>query len=241
MPRSGEDCRMSQTRPHIVVRNTTPEDFPSIIELSHQVYPFAPPYTDVQLGSHHRLFPEGQFVAVDTASQEVVGMAANLIVRWDDYDMQTNWRDFTDNGMFTNHDPVRGRTLYSAEVMVSPSRQRQGIGSKIYEARLAMVTRLRLLRIRGGGRLRHYHRYADRMSAEDYVIKVIRGELRDPTLSYQLKCGYHVIGVVSDYLFKDPESLGWVAVLEWINDAVAKPEDYAGRDARFHVMGTRSQ
>lgn len=210
-----------------------PGDFPSIIELSRQVYPFGPPYTEVQLASQQRIFPEGQFVAIDTLFQEVVGMAASLIVRWDDYDMQTNWRDFTDNGLFTNHDSERGRTLYSAEVMVSPSRQRQGIGSRMYEARLAMVKRLGLLRIRAGGRLRHYHRYADCMSAEAYVLKVIRGELRDPTLSYQLKCGYHVIGVVPDYLPADPESLGWVAVLEWINDTVAKPEDYAGRDVRF--------
>ena len=232
---------MPQTQPHIIVRNTIPEDFSSIIKLSGQVYPFAPPYTAIQLGSHHRLFPEGQFVAVDSASQEVVGMAASLIVRWDDYDVQTNWRDFTDNGMFTNHDPVGGRTLYSAEVMVSPSRQRQGIGEKIYAARLAMVRRLGLLRIRAGGRLRHYHRYANRMSAEEYVSKVIRGELRDPTLSYQLKCGYHVIGVVPNYLLKDPESLGWVAVLEWVNDAVARPEDYAGRDARFQVSSRSSR
>jgi len=232
---------MSHTRSHIVVRNTIPADFPSIIELSRLVYPFAPPYTETQLGSQQRLFSEGQLVAIDTLSQEVVGMAASLIVRWDDYDMQTNWRDFTDNGLFTNHDHVRGRTLYSAEVMVSPSRQRQGIGSKIYKARLAMVRRLGLLRIRAGGRLRHYHQYADRMSAEEYVIKVVHGELHDPTLSYQLKCGYHVIGVVPNYLLKDPESLGWVAVLEWINDAVATPNDYAGRDTRFQVPSQSSQ
>ena len=228
---------MPQTHPHIVIRPTRPEDIPSIIELSRQVYPFGPPYTEIQLASQQRIFPDGQFVAIETSSQEVVGMAASLIVRWDDYDMRTNWRDFTNHGLFTNHDPVRGRTLYSAEVMVSPSRQRQGIGSRIYAARLAMVKRLGLLRIRAGGRLRHYHRYADRMSAEEYVIKVVHGELRDPTLSYQLTCGYHVIGVVADYLPHDPESLGWVAVIEWINDAVAKPEDYAGRDRRFDVPG----
>lgn len=224
---------MSHAPPRIVIRNTRPDDFPSIIELSRQVYPFGPPYNAIQLASQQRIFPEGQFVAIDASSQHVAGMAATLIVRWDDYDMQTNWRDFTDNGMFTNHDPVRGRTLYSAELMVSPARQRQGIGSRIYEARLALVKRLGLLRVRAGGRLRNYHRYADRMSAEEYVIKVIRGELHDPTLSYQLKCGYHVLAVVPNYLPKDTESLGWVAIIEWINGEVAKPDDYAGRDARF--------
>ncbi|MDH5252123.1 MAG: GNAT family N-acetyltransferase, partial [Nitrospira sp.] len=224
---------MSHTPHSIVIRNTQPGDFPAIIELSRQVYPFGPPYNEGQLASQHRMFPEGQFVALDSHTRDVVGMAATLIVRWDDYDMHTNWRDFTNNGTFTNHDPVRGRTLYSAELMVSPFRQRQGIGSRIYEARLALVKRLGLLRVRAGGRLRNYHRYADRMSAEEYVIKIVRGELHDPTLSYQLKCGYHVLAVVPNYLPKDTESLGWVAIIEWINDDVAKPEDYTGRDMRF--------
>lgn len=42
-------------------------------------------------------------------------MAASLIVLWDDYEMEANWRDFTGGGMFTNHDSARGRTLYGAQ------------------------------------------------------------------------------------------------------------------------------
>jgi GNAT superfamily N-acetyltransferase len=160
-------------------------------------------------------------------------MAASLIVLWDDYDLKASWRDFTDHGMFTNHDPEQGRTLYGAEVMVRPSLQSRGVGKKLYKARRALVERLGLLRIRAGARLRGYHRYANRMSAEEYVIEVVNGELRDPTLSFQLKHGFHVLAVVPDYLHHDPESLGYAAVIEWINDAVAKPEDYAGRNPRF--------
>ena len=52
--------------------------------------------------------------AGDSVSQAVVGMAASLIVLWDDYEIRDNWRDFTDGGMFTDHDPQHGRTLYGA-------------------------------------------------------------------------------------------------------------------------------
>ena len=38
--------------------------------------------------------------AGDSVSQAVVGMAASLIVLWDDYEIRDNWRDFTDGGMF---------------------------------------------------------------------------------------------------------------------------------------------
>ena len=224
---------MKERLPGIVVRTTRAEDFPQIIELGVAVYPESPPWTTQQLASHLQVFSEGQLVAVEEGSGRVMGMAASLIVHWEDYDLMTHWRDFTDNGMFTNHDPVRGRTLYGAEIMVNPMAQRRGVGSKIYKARRELVERLGLLRIRAGARLRGFHKYAHRMSAEEYVIKVINGELRVPTLSFQLKHGFQVLAVVPGYLRHDPESLGYAAVIEWINGQVAKPEDYAKRDPRF--------
>ncbi|HUZ46562.1 MAG TPA: GNAT family N-acetyltransferase [Terriglobia bacterium] len=224
---------MNGKRPSVAVRNTRPEDFGAVIEIGRETYPASPPWTPVQLASHLRVFPEGQFVAVETDSERVVGMAASLIVHWEDYDPMEQWRDFTDFGMFTNHDPERGSTLYGAEVMVSPSEQRRGVGSKLYAARRRLVEELGLRRIRAGGRLRGYGRYANRMSAEEYVMKVVNGELRDPTLSFQLKHGFHVLAVVAGYLTHDPESLGYAAVIEWINEQVAKPEDYAARNLRF--------
>lgn len=224
---------MNGTLSNLIVRNTLPQDFAGISAMTREVYAASMPWNEEQLTSHLQVFPEGQFVAVEPDSQVVVGMAASLIVLWNDYDMKASWRDFTDHGMFTNHDPAQGRTLYGAEVMVRPSMQGKGVGKLLYEARQQLVERLGLLRIRAGARLRGYHRYADQMSAEEYVIKVIKGELGDPTLSFQLKCGFHVIAVVSNYLRHDPESLGDAAVIEWINAAVAKPEDYFGRDAKY--------
>src|SRR5690606_22809341 len=131
---------------------------------------------------------------------------ASLIVLWDDYELGDSWRDFTDGGWFTNHDPEHGRTLYGAEVMVDPRFQGHGVGTALYAAREALVRKLGLLRIRAGARLPGYHRFADRMSAHDYVKAVERGELRDPTLSFQLGRGFTVIGVISGYLRHDPDS-----------------------------------
>jgi hypothetical protein len=45
-----------------------------------------------------------------------------------------------------------------------------------------------------------------------------------------------VLAVVHAYLRNDPESLGYAAVIEWLNPAVALPEDALGRDARFRRM-----
>lgn len=202
-------------------------DFPAIIELTREVYPESKPWSEAQLASHLEVFPEGQIVAEDQANGELVGMAASLIVYWDDYDMTSSWHDFTASGTFINHDPVLGKTLYGAEVMVKPSRQGQGIGGLLYRARIRIAKRFKLLRIRAGARLRGYGQYADRMSPEAYVEKVQSGELVDPTLTFQLHRGFHVLAIVKGYLGSDPESRGYAAVIEWLNPEVATREDYA--------------
>ncbi len=148
-------------RPEVIVRQTRAEDFPQIIEMTSEVYHASPTWSTAQLASHLAIFPEGQFVAVEKESGRVVGMAASLIVLWDDYEMSTSWRDFTDHGTFQNHNP-EGRTLYGAEVMVRPAEQGRGIGKQLYRARRALVRQLGLLRTRAGARLCGYYRYADR-------------------------------------------------------------------------------
>jgi len=160
-------------------------------------------------------------------------MASSLVILWDDYEIMENWRDFTDNGMFTNHDLAQGHTLYGAEIMVHPEMQGHGIGKMLYQSRRDLAQRLKLLRIRAGARLRGYHNYANSLNPEEYVIKVVQGELGDPTLTFQLHQGFHVISVVPHYLANDPESLGYAAVIEWLNKDEARPEDYAKLNPKF--------
>lgn len=225
---------MNSDSENYVIRTAQLADTSSIIDMCRAVYPQSPSWSAQQLASHQREFPEGQLVAVCKKTEKVVGFASSLIVFWDDYEWGTSWRDFTDHGMFTNHDPFKGRTLYGAEIMVHPSSQGTGAGKQIYKAREDLVRRLGLLRIRAGARLSGYHAHASKMTAQEYVLSVVKGELNDPTLGFQLRHGFHVLKVVSDYLRHDPESLGFAAVIEWINDKVAKDEDYSHlRESKF--------
>lgn len=219
-------------RRRVIVRPTRREDFGGIATLCRSVYPESPPWSERQLTSHLEVFPEGQLVAVEPGSGRLVGMASSLVVLWDDYEIDTNWRAMTDAGMFTNHDPG-GHTLYGAEVMVDPTCRRRGVGSALYEARRDLARRLRLLRIRAGARLRGYHRYAASLDAEAYVAEVVARRLADPTLTFQLRQRFRVLAVVANYLRHDPESLGFAAVIEWLNHDVARRRDYSGRPTRF--------
>lgn len=207
-------------RAELALRLARDEDADRIIALTSLVYRDSPAWTRAQLASHRDVFAEGQFVVVRKDTDALVGMAASLIIRWDDYEIDTAWRDFTEGGTFGNHDPEAGHTLYGAEVMVHPSMQGKGVGTMLYRAREKLARDLALWRIRAGARLRDYHRHATNMTAEKYAAAVVRGEMIDRTLTFQLRRGFKVIGVVPNYLRHDPESLGYAAVIEWKNPGV---------------------
>lgn len=224
---------MSDGAQEVWVRNTSPRDFAGITELCRCIYPDTDPWSAKELSSHLAVFPEGQFVAVYGPEEKVVGMCASLVVLWDDYKMLDDWETFTADGLFTNHDPKSGHTLYGAEVIVDPQLEHHGIGEKLYCARRGLAECLRLWRIRAGSRLRGYHQYAGQVPPADYVVQVVHGYLHDPTLTFQLHQGFHVLAVVPHYLTDDPASLGYAAVIEWLNPEAIVPEMLVERPTQF--------
>ncbi|MFP4509275.1 MAG: GNAT family N-acetyltransferase [Spirochaetota bacterium] len=206
------------------VRTALPSDHDAIVEVSHRVYPPSLAWTYRELESHQSIFPEGQIVAVDANTGRLLGAAMSLIVTWDDYEITDDYEDFTDKGMFTNHDPA-GRTLYGAEVFVHPDARGQGIGRLLYSARRVLCSKLGLLRIRAGARLPGYESWSDRLNVYDYVMEVIRGRIYDPTLSFQLRNDFNVIQIVSGYLAPDAQSANYAALIEWINTEMALDQD----------------
>lgn len=217
---------LSKNGQPVRVRSTLPSDHDAIVEVSHRVYPPSLAWTYRELESHQAVFPEGQIVAIDSNTGRLLGAAMSLIVLWDDYELTDDYIDFTDNGMFTNHDPS-GRTLYGAEVFVHPDARGQGVGRLLYWARRVLCSKLGLLRIRAGARLPGYESWSDRLNIYDYVTEVIRGRIYDPTLSFQLRNDFHVIQIVSGYLAPDAQSANYAALIEWINTEMARDADIA--------------
>ena len=201
----------------ILVRCTAVRDFARITEIGIQLYPEEKPWPSKTLQSQLDHFARGQLCAVDPATDRVLGYAASLIIDWEDYGHNHTWTEVTDGGTFRTHDPT-GRTLYGADVMVDPAAQGRGIGKAFYKARRQLCFDLNLRRIRAMSRLRGYHLHHQELSPAEYAAKVVAGELMDATLTFQLRQGFKVLDVVGGYLRKDPESMGFAAVIEWIND-----------------------
>lgn len=157
-------------------------------------------------------FPEGQFVAVTRVDGEerVIGMATTMRTNRSPDARPLPWYDMVGSFGLRNHDPD-GAWLYGVEIAVRPDYQRRGVASALYKARLALVERLGLKGWYAGGMLMGYHRYRDAMTPRAYGEAVIRGELRDPTVSMQIHRGLEPRGIIEDYY---PEShAGRAAVL----------------------------
>lgn len=223
------------------VINPLPKHFVEIQNLCKRVYPFSKPWTIEQLESHRFHFPDGQLIAIDTETNTVVGLAFSLIVDWNEYSPRDNWIDFTSAGYFHNHNPKKGKTLYGAEVMVDPDVRGKGIGKLLYEGRRQIADKYGLKRIRAGARLRGYSKFQDKLAPDDYVRKVISKEIYDPTLSFQLGQGFKVIDVAAGYLMNDPESLGYAAVIEWLNPNTNDEKDFKRQEQiiQSFVSGSR--
>ena len=166
-----------------------------------------------QLALQQAAFPEGQLVAV--LDGEIVGYAASLIVTIDEESPWFSYAEITGNGTFSSHDPT-GDTLYGADIGVHPDHRGRGIAGLLYDGRKRILTRFNLRRLVAGGRIPGYHEYGGRMTAEEYVEKVIAGELKDPALNAHLKAGYTVRGVHMGYI-RDEQSLDYATFIEFEN------------------------
>ncbi len=209
---------MPKTQSTVKIREATLDDIPALIELNRVAYPVLAQeniiWGDAHLRSHQRIFPQGQLVA--EVEGRIVGAAATLIVDMGrDPLRQHTWSGITDSGYFTNHDPLAD-TIYGADIYVHPDMRGRGVGAALYEARRQLCKRLNKRRILAGGRLWNFDEHADKMTVVEYVHRVVSGELRDLVLSFQLREGFVLRGILSNYL-RDPKSKNYASLIEWLN------------------------
>jgi hypothetical protein len=87
--------------------------------------------------------------------------------------------------------------------------------------------------MRGGARLRDYCHHAAHMKADAYVVAVVHGQILDHTLTFHLHEGFHVLAVIPHYLSDDSETLGYAALVEWLNPDTVESHHYANRPTQF--------
>ena len=178
-----EKLDLTKFEKKMIIRNIQESDIDAIIELQAKCFPGMEPWKRKHLESHLDHFSEGQFCA--EFEGKIIGSCSSLLLNFDEYDDRHTWDDITDNGYITNHDPD-GYNMYGIEVMVHPDYRRMKIGHRLYEARKDLARRLNLKSIIIGGRIPNYYKYADELTAREYVQQVTLHKIYDPVLSFQL-------------------------------------------------------
>jgi GNAT superfamily N-acetyltransferase len=184
----------------IVITNTRPEHLAALAEHQRICFPTLAPYewmTEEHFDSHLRLFPAGQHVALD--GERVVGQSSTFRCRSDQVFVPHRFPDIIASGFFTNHDP-EGEWLYGADMSVHPDYRGKRISSRLYDARKDLIRRLGMRGMVAGGMLPGYNSYSSEINVEEYVERVTRGELVDPTLTPQLRSGFVVHSILHDYI-----------------------------------------
>jgi GNAT superfamily N-acetyltransferase len=213
------------------IRTAVARDVPGLVALNRAAYPDLIEddvvFHEKQIAAHIERFPDGQIIAERDGA--LVGAVASLILpRAIDALSPHTWYGVTDNGYFSRHDSD-GKTLYLADIYVDPAMQGRRVGAALYGALFALCRRLRLAHVVAGGRLWGYAEVAARMSAREYVDRVLSGELHDRVLVSQLRAGFVVRGILEAYLH-DWRSRSFATLLEWQNPDVSAPLDHRRSD-----------
>ena len=146
---------------------------------------------------HIEMFPQGQFVAVD--GDRVIGMTSSIRLSDEFLRSSHTFDEIICGGFCTSHDSD-GEWLYGIDMGTHPDYRGKGLARALYIARHETVKNLKLKGQYSVGMLSGYGEFVTTMTPEQYYKKLIDGELRDPTVSAQIKIGFEARGLVKDYL-----------------------------------------
>jgi GNAT superfamily N-acetyltransferase len=200
----------------LTVTTIRPEHFAALEALQRACYPTLGAQELMRVehyASQYAVFAEGQIVVLD--GERVIGQGSGFFIDFDfDYPQHT-FSEICDGFYFRNHADT-GAYYYGADISVHPDYRGRGIGKLIYRARKEIVRRHHRRGIVAGGVLPGFVHYKHQMSVQEYVDQVVAGELFDPTLTFQLKEGFAVRGLLADYL-EDSASDNWATLIVWEN------------------------
>jgi GNAT superfamily N-acetyltransferase len=207
---------------NITITTIRPEYFEQLEELQRICYPTLGGHELMRVehfASQYRIFPEGQFVALVRVGDEerVIGQGSGFFIDFDFGHPNHSFKEICAGFYFTNHNP-NGAYYYGADISVHPDFRGQGIGGRLYAVRQELVRRMGRRGIVAGGLIPGYANYKGQMSVAEYVEQVVAGKLIDPTLTFQLRNGFQVRGLIENYI-EDSASDNWATLLVWENTA----------------------
>lgn len=206
---------MDSNTTKLSLRTIEAKDYKQLAELMDMVFPDvggAWPRTTIMDLIHQ--FPDGQICIVD--NDKIVGAALTIKVDYNRFSLPHFYTDIiTEQNVIQNQ--RTGDAMYGLDVFVHPDYRGSRLGRRLYDARKELCRNKNFKAILTGGRIPHYHKYADKMSVSEYIDQVKCRKLHDPILSFQLANDFDVKRLMRNYLPEDESSKGYATLLEWDN------------------------
>jgi GNAT superfamily N-acetyltransferase len=165
---------------------------------------------------HLVVFPEGQFVVLD--GDNVIASCTTL--RRNYREGHHSFLEISDDLWLGTHNP-KADWIYGLDVSVHPDYQGKGIGREIYNARQELAKELGCKGQMTAGMPIGYDTVKDQMTIAEYCDKLMKGEIVDPTVTAQTKCGFILVEPLFDYL-DDPRSGNCSVLMYWPLDPNTK-------------------
>ncbi len=202
----------------VKVRQAQFEDVEGILNIEEEVWPEGLRATREQFISRIETFPEGNFVAQTNGA--IVGVVATEIVSYDLENPTLSWNEITDNGFIKKTYNPNGDILYGVDLSVSPFGRN---ASKLLMEQIGkLVIRHNLRYGLLGARIPRYHKFADKMTVEDYVNTRRNSRPLDPELIFYTRLDLKIVAVIPNYI-EDPESCNCGVLMAWKNPFYGKP------------------
>ncbi|WP_258296159.1 GNAT family N-acetyltransferase [Paenibacillus peoriae] len=200
-----------------VIRNYSTADYEGLLRIQQESFP--PPYPQELLWSREQIASQIEHFADGALCVEIEGELAgsvtSLLMHYNPEHPQHTWEEVADDGYIRTH-CEDAKALYVIDLAVRPAYRRLGLGKWLIFSLYHLVIERRLDRLLGAGRMPGYQHHADQLSAEAYVDAVVSGELKDPVLTFLLRCGRVPVCILPNYL-DDEQSRNYAALMEWRN------------------------
>lgn len=195
-----------------ILQTATPEYTKQQAELQKIVFPTLSEeelMTEAQYKRHIEIFPEGQMIVLE--GNRVIASTTTLMQNY--HKRHHTFLEVSDNLWLGTHDP-KADWLYGLDVSVHPDYQGKGIGRAIYNARQEVAKTLGCKGQMTAGMPIGFDKVKNKMTIAEYCDKLLKGEIIDPTVTAQTKCGFILVEPLFDYL-DDPRSGNCSVLMYW--------------------------
>jgi hypothetical protein len=192
----------------IQVRALDPADFEEAKRVEREAW--GEQYTQFdrdQFEARIRKFVPGNICAVKGGRMVALINTQRVNYDWDH--PWPTWYEATNNG-YLRHD-ADGEYMYGVNLAIAQNELLSGAGNLIMLQIGMVMIDLNLRGIILGVRPLRYHRFADKMTFDEYLYDK-RGKIRDPELGMYCRMGFHIRKALPEY-FEDAESKNYGVLL----------------------------